>query len=222
MKYLALATDYDGTLAEDGRVNETTVTSLRKIIDSGRKIILVTGRELDELLEIFPAINLFEKVVAENGAVLYTPANKTEKLLCERPPEEFFLKLKAKGLERISFGRAIIATWKPFETVVLSTIRDMGLELQVIFNKDAVMVLPSGVNKATGLEAALKEMNISPENTAGIGDAENDHAFLKFCGYSASVSNALESLKKETDIVTKSARGEGVQDFINYLLDSDL
>ena len=38
--------------------------------------------------------------------------------------------------------------------VVLATIRDLGLELHVIFNRDAVMVLPSGINKGTGLRAA--------------------------------------------------------------------
>ena len=49
MQYLALATDYDGTLATDGRVDHATVDSLRKLHDSGRKILLVTGRQLPEL-----------------------------------------------------------------------------------------------------------------------------------------------------------------------------
>ena len=35
-------------------------------------------------------------------------------------------------------------------------IQQLGLELQLSFNKGAVMVLPSGVNQQTGLGAALK------------------------------------------------------------------
>ena len=49
----------------------------------------------------------------------------------------------------------------------------------MIFNKGAVMILPSGVNKATGLAAALEELGLSPHNVVGVGDAENDHAFLE-------------------------------------------
>ena len=69
MRYLALATDYDGTLAKDGRVDEPTLEALERFRDSGRRLILVTGRELDELLEVFPQVDLFERVVAENGAL---------------------------------------------------------------------------------------------------------------------------------------------------------
>ena len=68
MRYLALATDYDGTLAQDGRVTQETMASLEKLRATGRKLILVTGRELDELLRIFPGASLFERIVAENGA----------------------------------------------------------------------------------------------------------------------------------------------------------
>ena len=74
---------------------------------------------------------------------------------------------------------------------MLETIRDLGLELQVIFNKGAVMVLPGGMNKAAGLKAALEDVDISPHNVVGVGDAENDHAFLRICECSAAVANAL-------------------------------
>ena len=82
----------------------------------------------------------------------------------------------------------IVATWEPHETVVLEAIHELGLELQIIFNKGAVMVLPSGVNKATGLAAALEELRLSAHNVVGIGDAENDHAFLRWRAAAASRS----------------------------------
>src|SRR5438067_12736811 len=87
-------------------------------------------------------------------------------------------------------------------------------ELHVIFNKGSVMVLPSGVNKATGLTAALAELGLAPEHTVGVGDAENDHAFLSLCGCGAAVANALPALKEKADLVTRGARGAGVTELI--------
>ena len=72
----------------------------------------------------------------------------------------------------------IVATWKPHETTVLEAIRDLGLELQVIFNKGAVMVLPAGVNKATGLAAALASSGCRRTTSSASATRENDHAFL--------------------------------------------
>src|SRR5262245_8986532 len=141
MRYLALACDYDGTLAHHGRVDKPTLAALERLLASGRKLILVTGRELSDLMAAFPHTNLFERIIAEHGAVLYHPASREEKLLVEPPPEPFLAELKLRGVAPLSVGRAIVATWHPQETKVMETIRDLGLELQVIFNKDAVMVL---------------------------------------------------------------------------------
>src|SRR5829696_7465795 len=98
-------------------------------------------------------------------------------------------------LKPVSVGRVIVATYEPHETTVLQVIRELGLERQVIFNKGAVMVLPSGVNKATGLKCALEELKLDAANVVGVGDAENDHALLQLCGLGAAVQNALPALK---------------------------
>jgi hypothetical protein len=222
MRYLALASDYDGTLATDGRVNQETVAALERLRNSGRKLILVTGRELDDLIQVFEQIHLFDRVVAENGALLYNPATREEKLLGAKPPEEFVKTLRDRGVGPLSVGRAIVATWHPHETTVIETIRELGLELQVIFNKDAVMILPSGVNKASGLKATLSELGLSPHNTVGIGDAENDHALLSLCECGVAVANALDMLKDCADVVTKGARGAGVIEIIDQMIASDL
>src|SRR6185312_2281634 len=160
--------------------------------------------------------------VAENGALLYHPATRAEKTLAPRPPDEFVATLRQRGVDPVSTGRVIVATWEPHETTVLQTIRDLGLELQIIFNKGAVMILPTGVNKATGLTAALSKLGISRHNTIGVGDAENDEAFLKMCEASAAVDNALEVVKKQVHIVTGGARGAGVSELIDQLIENDL
>ncbi|MEH2070707.1 MAG: HAD-IIB family hydrolase [Nostoc sp.] len=81
MRYSVLATDYDGTLATDNHVNENTLAALIRLQSSGYKLILVTGRQLDELQQVFVHVDLFDYVVAENGALLYSPATRQEKLL---------------------------------------------------------------------------------------------------------------------------------------------
>ncbi len=199
-----------------------TVDALRKLLGTGRKIVLVTGRELTDLQHACPHLELFETVVAENGALLYRPATKTQTVLADPPPPAFVAELQRRGVAPLSTGASIVATWEPHSQTVLDTIRDLGLELQVIFNKGAVMVLPAGVNKATGLTAALDELRLSPRNVVAVGDAENDHSFLKLCELSAAVANALPSVKDAVDIVTKGDHGAGVAELATGLVDNDL
>jgi len=222
MRYQILATDYDGTLALHGVVDASTIEALENLLATGRRLVLVTGRELPQLQTTFPHLELFEWVVAENGALLYHPATKEEQLLAEPPPARFSEALRANGCEPMSVGRAIVATWEPHQQLVLKTIQDFGLELQVIFNKGAVMVLPAGVNKASGLTAALKRMGLSPHNAVAVGDAENDHALLKLCEFSAAVMNALPSLKEAADWVTPTDHGQGVAQLIERMIAHDL
>ena len=118
------------------------------------------------------------------------------RLLTSRPPDSFVEAVRRRGVDPVSVGRVIIATWSPHESAVAEAIRESGLDLQVIFNKCAVMVLPSGVDKATGLAAALDELGLSPRDVVAVGDAENDQAFLALCGFAAAVANALPALKE--------------------------
>lgn len=80
-----LATDYDGTLAHDGIVDDATADALIAFRRSGRRLLLVTGRELPDLVRVFPRIDLFDRVVAENGALLFETATKKESPLAPGP-----------------------------------------------------------------------------------------------------------------------------------------
>lgn len=221
MFFVALATDYDGTLADRGRVDASTVAALQEVRRSGRKLILVTGRELPDLRRAFPELHLFDLVVAEDGAVLFNPATNEETPLAEPPSPAFVARLRELGVSPLSVGRTIVATWEPHEKVVLEVIRELALELHIIFNKGAVMVLPSNINKASGLKRALKALRLSPHNVVGIGDAENDHAFLAACGCAVAVGNALSSVKAKADMVVAD-RGDGVAQLARLLTECDL
>jgi HAD superfamily hydrolase (TIGR01484 family) len=222
MRYAALAIDYDGTLATHGRVAPDTLHALEQLAASGRRLVLVTGRELHDLLGIFPEIGVFDRVVAENGALLYTPATRVRRTLAEAPPPAFARELARRGVAPLSVGETIVATVHPNETLVLAAIRDLGLELQVIFNKGAVMVLPASVNKASGLMAALEELSLSPRNVAAIGDAENDHALLRAAEYGVAVANALPMLQREVDRISARENGAAVIELARDIMAHDL
>lgn len=221
MYFMALAADYDGTLAHDGIVARKTLAALERFKKSGRKLVLVTGRELPDLKRVFPELSLFDKVVAENGAMIYTPASEEERVIAPSPEPKFVARLKRQGVKPLSVGRSIVATWEPHQATVLDIIKKMGLELEIIFNKGAVMILPSGINKATGLAAALQDLRLSPHNVVGVGDAENDHAFLQACGCSAAVDNAIPAVKDTANLVMRGARGKGVEQLIAKLIKRD-
>jgi hydroxymethylpyrimidine pyrophosphatase-like HAD family hydrolase len=221
MRYIALAVDYDGTIAHDGHVAPHVVDGLARLKETGRRLLLVTGRELPELLAIFPEIGLFDRVVAENGALLYRPQSGEKEELGEPPPRAMIELLQARGVP-LSIGQSIVATVEPHESAVLEVIRELGLERQVIFNKGAVMILPSGVNKASGLAIALKELALSARNVVACGDGENDHALLDSSEYSVAVANAIQTLKDRADRVTQEKRGDGVLEVIADMIAHDL
>jgi HAD superfamily hydrolase (TIGR01484 family) len=222
MRYLALATDYDGTLAKNGVASPIALDAIRRMRETGRKAVLVTGRVLDELRESFDAFDVFDRVVAENGALLFDPSSRSTRLLAERASDALVERLREAGVEPLVVGEVVVATREPHEREALEAIKELGLELHVIFNKGAVMILPASVNKATGLEAALGELRLSPHNVVGIGDAENDHAFLESCDVAVAVDNALPAVKRRADHVTTRGWGDGVAELVNALLEDDL
>jgi HAD superfamily hydrolase (TIGR01484 family) len=222
LRYLALAADYDGTLASQGTVASETIEALRRLAATGRKLILVTGRRIDDLIRVFPEVAIFDRVVAENGPLIYRPQSRQTRMLSEPPPAEFIEALQKRRVEPLTVGQVFVATEQPNERTVLDAIGELGLDLQVILNKGSVMVLPASVNKATGLSAALEELGIAPQDVVGIGDAENDEAFLAMCACGVAVANALDSLKAHTDYVTVGADGAGVREIIDLLISEDL
>jgi len=221
MWFHVLACDYDGTLATAGAMAPETTAALRRVRESGRRLLLLTGRRLDDLLATCPEIDCFDLVVAENGAVLFEPAAKKADALADPPPPVFLDALARLGVP-FSTGRVIVSTVVPYEVAILAAIKRLGLELQIVFNRDAVMVLPAGVSKETGLRAALERLGVSPHNTVGIGDAENDHAFLGCAGFSTAVANAVPALAEAVQLVTAASDGAGVRELIDRLLQTDL
>ena len=150
VRYIALVADYDGTLAAHDAVPDATVQAIGRLKTSGRRAIVITGRRLHDLLAVIADPRLFDLIVAENGAVVYDPATREETRLANPPSKALLRALRARGVEPLEIGQVVVATTSWHRATVQDVVWELGLEAQVIGNRGAVMVLPSGINKATG------------------------------------------------------------------------
>jgi hydroxymethylpyrimidine pyrophosphatase-like HAD family hydrolase/energy-coupling factor transporter ATP-binding protein EcfA2 len=216
------ATDYDGTIAENNRVSDTTARALARVRATGRKLLLVTGRMLPDLQSVCPDLErMFDAVVAENGALVYFPERRDVRTLGDPPETTLVEALRRRGVP-FDLGSAILATEAPFAEAALAAIQETGVERTLVFNKGALMLLPGGVTKGTGLATALATLELSPHNMVGIGDAENDHAFLSMCECAVAVADAVPALRERADYVTRGRAAQGAVEFIEEHLLNDL
>ena len=219
MDYQTLAMDYDGTIATQGKVEQSTYLALKRWQETGRKLIMVTGRRLDNLYDIFPEVSTFDCIVAENGALISFPTDNKTILLGETPPNSLIEALQKRQVEPLFIGQSIISTWVHNSQITAEVIAELGLSWQANLNKHTVMLLPKGVDKYSGLKTALSQMDLTPEQIVGVGDGENDLPLLKLCGLSVSVANALPMLKDCSDWIMTQNSGDGVAELIDKLLE---
>ncbi len=221
MPFAGLVTDYDGTIALDGTVAQPTLTALERLRVAGWRLVLATGRELDDLQQLMPRLDLFDRVVAENGAVLYTPSTGIVRALASPLPSTFAAALRAAGVHPIQVGMVMVATWESHETRVQQVAQALGVELNLVRNKGAIMALPAGVDKGSGTLQALRELDADPASCVAVGDAENDFDLLALCGLSVAVANASPALKRVAGRVTRGEAGTGVAELVDELLSAE-
>jgi HAD superfamily hydrolase (TIGR01484 family) len=222
MRYVAVAAGFDGTLAREDRCDERCIDALKALATTGRKLILVTGRGLRDLLEIFPEARLFDFVVAENGAVMHQPATRESRILAQAPPEILLQELRRRHVTPLSVGSSIVTTVQANEREVAEALRKLQLDFQLVTNPGALMMLPAGVNKASGVWAALKELGVSRHNLVAIGDGENDLALFEFAEHAVAVQNADPLVKRMADRTTLGEYCDGFLELVQDLVRSDL
>jgi hydroxymethylpyrimidine pyrophosphatase-like HAD family hydrolase len=222
MRYVALAAGYDGTLARDGRCDEQCVEALRALAATGRKLILVTCRELRDLLEIFPEARVFDYLVAECGAVMHRPAARQSAILAQAPSEILVQELRRRSIGPLSVGSSIVTTDRAYENDVRDAIERLRLDSQLVANGNTIIVLPMGVNKASGMRAVLRELGLSAHNLVAIGSSEDDIPLLSLAEYAAAVKNAEPGVEQAVDRVTRGAYCDGFVEFARELMTSDL
>ncbi len=210
--FRAVALDYDGTLTSTGRLDETILGALRRLREERLKVVLVTGRIPWELLELCPrAEELFDRIVWENGAVVW--GVRGARLLAPPVPAELEEALARRGVA-LRRGQAILAGHARDAGAALEEIGRLGLEVQVVRNRQELMLVPSGVSKGTGLFDALGDLGISRHSTLAVGDAENDHSLLGACELGVAVADAVPSLRRAADLVLDEAGSRGLARFL--------
>jgi len=224
MRYVVLAAGFDGTLARDGRCDERCVDALRELSATGRKLILVTGRELRLLLEIFPEARLFDYIVAENGAVLHRTATRESEILGQAPPEILLQELRRQHIAPLSVGSSIITTAAEHADVARAALRKLKLHLdyELVNNDETLFILPPGVDKASGISEALRELGVSRHNLVAIGNGDNDLPLFASAEHAVAVDNSSEAVKQAADRVTEGAYCDGFLELARDLVATDL
>ena len=206
--FRGVAVDLDGTLASNGPPGADVLAALDDLRATGIACLLVTGRIVAELTADFPGLlDHFDACVAENGAMLVAGAET--RCLAEPVDPQLHAALGQLAVPSRR-GQALLACDGGDTATVASEVARLGLDCQLMHNRGALMVLPAGVSKGTGLLAALEDLDVSVHNVIAIGDAENDLALLSVAEVGAAVGNAVASLRAHADLVLDEPDGAAV------------
>lgn len=222
-RWTVLASDFDGTLATEGWVPVEALAAVARFRARGGRFVLVTGRRLPELFEVFPETDkVADLVIAENGGILHDPAAPPDTLLGPPPPEDLKEVLVSSGVVDVEIGELLVSAWRADEIAVRRAAHHLEPRwpCQVVPNKDRVMLLPAGVDKGTGLRAAVRALGAELTEVVGIGDGENDVPLLQAAGLGVAVADAVPVLLGQADLCTKGRASLGVIEAVDVLLSS--
>jgi hydroxymethylpyrimidine pyrophosphatase-like HAD family hydrolase len=210
--FRAIAIDFDGTLTAGDRPSPQVLDAVARTRQDGRRVLLVTGRILAELREVFADVDeWFDSIVAENGAVVSGPGG-TRQLAA--PVDARIARDLGRAGHRVRSGKVLLACSADADMDALAAIRRLGLDYQLVYNRSELMILPAGTTKGGGLAEALADLGLSPHSAVGIGDAENDHSLLESCELGVAVANAVDGLRSRADVVLDQPDGEGISAFL--------
>lgn len=219
MKLLALALDYDGTIAHHDVLDAEVLGALAEIRSKGVLVILVTGRTLHALRSVAGNLHFADCVVAENGAVIDFPHSGYRSSLGPPVPQPLIAELRKQGIV-FDTGESLVDTHRDNAPRILEIIQRLELPLVFVFNRSRLMILPQAVSKGTGLSRALTMLRVSEHNTIGIGDAENDHELLRVCELAVAVAWGSEALRAVADYVLPGSGPPAVAGYIRELAKS--
>ncbi|HUH68901.1 MAG TPA: HAD hydrolase family protein [Mycobacterium sp.] len=210
--FRVVAVDLDGTLTSGGQVSAQALEAVDRVRRDGLQVVLVTGRIVTELAANFPQItDHVDALVAENGAVTVT-AGRTYPL--SAPVDRALGAALDQREVPYRRGEVILAADGDYAATILEAIGALNLDCQIVRDRAALMVVPAGVTKGTGLAAVLTEMNLSPHNTIAIGDAENDLSLFGSAEIGVAAANALSSVRERADLVLEQPDGAGVAELL--------
>jgi hydroxymethylpyrimidine pyrophosphatase-like HAD family hydrolase len=216
MNQRVLAFDFDGTIAEEGLVPNEIIEVFRQAYSQTHALFLVTGR-LYRQANIERILPYLTGIVWENGAVLEHLPSKRVSLPFGTLPKLMVKDLEQTGIEMLT-GMAIAATWAQHESLVKRISDQHNYLPSLDWNKMALMILPTGANKGSGLTRLLDQCQFSTKPLMAFGDGENDHSLLAMAETAVAVQDAVPSLQKIAHVVAKNPGPSGVVEILQRLL----
>lgn len=213
-----IACDFDGTGAIDGHPAPELYAALAAARAEGIVTLLVTGRVLEDVQRACEEFLPFDAVVAENGAVVHLCGLGRKIQIGSPPPDRFLGELRAQGVP-FHTGNVVVGTWEQHANKLLEVIRRFGIDAQLVFNRGALMVLPSGINKAVGIRRALDELGRSERNLIAFGDAENDVSMLVDAEVGVAAQGSVPAISALADDSIAQPGGAGVALYMRKLLE---
>lgn len=213
-----IACDFDGTGAADGHPAPELHAALAAARAHGIVTLLATGRVLEDVQRACEELSPFDAIVAENGAIVFLCGLGRTIQIGNPPPEHFLGELRAQGVP-FHTGAVIVGTWEQHAYKVLELIRRFGIDAQLVFNRAALMVLPSGITKAVGIRRALDELGRSERNLIAFGDAENDIPMLMAAEVGVAARDSVPAVASLCDESLSQPGGAGVAAYIRKLLE---
>jgi hydroxymethylpyrimidine pyrophosphatase-like HAD family hydrolase len=208
-----LAFDYDGTIAVEGIVAEPMRAALLAARQAGLPLIVATGRRFQDLLAVCPDVfSLFDRAVAENGAVLAHAGGQPVPLA-----DPIDLALEQELTRRavpVLRGQVLLALEPRHLELVEALVAQLALEVRVVKNRDSLVVVPASVSKASGVSHALASLGVTLGDAIAFGDGENDVPLLSACALGVAVGDAVAELKVVADVVLARPGPECLAEFV--------
>jgi hydroxymethylpyrimidine pyrophosphatase-like HAD family hydrolase len=209
MLFKALACDYDGTLASQDRIGPETIAALGAAREAGVRVILATGRAFFDLTLVCEQLDLFDAVVAENGGVIHYPATGEIRSMALPPPPRVLAELDRRNIPYL-VGRVVVGTSRADEDRVGEALAAAGVSLERVYNRGALMLLPAGVSKGTGVGQVIRHFGLSFHDVLALGDSENDAELFEACGWAACPANAVPVITAKADWVFPGDNGHAI------------
>lgn len=209
--------DFDRTFTDETlQVEAGLAEAIRRIKMKGISFSVVSGRSYDFLDQFCGRLDgLVDSFVAENGCIGQFNGKKYIIGNCAGR-KTIFERLDRQGVP-YGIGEVIFAVDRRDERELVDALSGADGSFHVIRNVDSLMILPKNVSKSSGAAWLARMHGVSSEETAAIGDAENDVHLRDACGLLGAVSNAIPELKKTADYVCKRGYGKGLQEFLEYI-----
>ena len=212
-----VACDFDGTGATNGQLAPELAAALGEARAHGVVTLLVTGRVHEDVEMLCADLSMFDAVVAENGAIICLPQWERTIQLGQPPSAELLGALRARGVP-FHAGAVVVGTWERHAKDLFELVRQHGIDGQIVFNREAVMLLPTGINKATGIQRALEELGRSEHNLVAFGDAENDLPLFALAELAVAARGSVPVVARQAQDTLSQPNGGGVARYIHQLL----